>query len=88
MGKQAVLPQLPDPEPSSVPGPLRRGAKWELHPESGQIVSSYYGRRYSLHTDSLTRQKLQRMRREDASAAETRNQEDEEAEESGASNGT
>lgn len=48
LGADAVLEALPDPEPTSLPVALRRGARWELAEESGRIVSSYYGRRYEL----------------------------------------
>jgi hypothetical protein len=51
LGKRALLPRLPDPEPSSLPHALRRGSSWILDPETGVIVSSYYGRRYQLHVD-------------------------------------
>ena len=84
MGKRAVLPGLPDPEPSSVPAPLRRGSKWQLDPETGQIISSYYGRRYAVHIDAFDRRKLEAMHRDDASAAAGQREEDER----GASDGT
>ena len=74
MGRKAVLPALPDAEPSSLPAPLRRGSKWQLHPETGQIVSSYYDRRYTVHIDASSRQKLDAMH-EGASASEARRQE-------------
>ena len=55
MGNQAVLPRLPDPEPSSVPAPLRRGSTWVIDEESGRIVSTYYGDRYEVHYDASER---------------------------------
>jgi hypothetical protein len=67
MGSKAVLPWLPDAEPSSLPIPLRRGSKWEIDEETGRIVSSYYGRRYELHVDAYSR-KLQREMRERSEA--------------------
>jgi hypothetical protein len=57
MGSKAVLPGLPDPEPSSLPVPLRRGSKWGINEETGKIVSSYYGRRYEVHVDPYSRQR-------------------------------
>jgi tetratricopeptide (TPR) repeat protein len=69
LGAKAVLPRLPDPEPPSLPLPLRRGSKWEIDEESGQIVSSYYGRRYEVHVDAYSRTKLETMRRQDEPAA-------------------
>lgn len=69
VGSKAVLPGLPHPEPSSVPLPLRRGSKWEIHEETGQIVSTYYDRRYAIHIDKFTRQKLEAMRQDDASSS-------------------
>lgn len=60
MGSKAVLPRLPDPEPSSLPAPLRRGSRWTLLDETGEIVSTYYGRRYQVHLDEHSR----RLRRE------------------------
>jgi len=83
-GSQAVLSALPDAEPSSLPAPLRRGSIWELHPDTGQIVSGYYGHRYAVHIDTPTRQKLEAMRRDDASLAADRKP----GEVRGASNGT
>ncbi len=77
MGRKAVLPGLPDPEPSSLPAPFRRGSKWQLHPETGQIVSSYYGRRYAVHIDSFSRQKLETMHRDAALAPAAREREEE-----------
>ncbi len=77
MGRKAVLPGLPDPEPSSLPGSLRRGSKWQLQPETGQIVSSYYGRRYAIHIDSFSRQKLETMHRDAALAPAAREREEE-----------
>jgi hypothetical protein len=76
VGNQAVLPALPDPEPSSLPAPLRRGSRWELD-EEGVIVSSYYGRRYEVHVDEYdpTRNRIveERMAEEpQRSAAEAR----------------
>ena len=60
MGSKAVLAGLPDPEPSSLPAPLRRGSKWEIHPKTGVIVSSYYGRRYEIHVDEPSRRLKER----------------------------
>jgi hypothetical protein len=54
MGSDAVILQLPPPEPSSLPAPLRRGSRWEIDDETGRIVSSYYGRRYEIHIDSTS----------------------------------
>lgn len=45
-GPEAVLEALPPAEPSSLPAGLRRGSRWEIDPETSEIVSSYYGRRY------------------------------------------
>ena len=77
MGRKAVLSDLPDPEPSSLPVSLRRGSKWQLQLETGQIVSSYYGRRYAVHIDAPSRQKLETMHRDDALASAARAREEE-----------
>ncbi len=61
VGNQGVLPALPDAEPSSLPAPLRRGSRWVIDEESGQIVSSYYGRRYEVHIDEHSRRRKQRI---------------------------
>ncbi len=66
-GPHAVLRGLPDATPSSVPLALRRGSTWQLDSETGQIVSSYYGRRYEVHIGAYDRRKLEAMRSEDAS---------------------
>jgi hypothetical protein len=74
-GNDAVLDALPDPEPSSLPAPLRRGSKWELD-EEGVIVSSYYGRRYEVHIDEHERTRKQAV---EARTALKRQREAEEA---------
>ena len=83
-GPQAVLSALPEAEPSSLPAPLRRGSTWQLDPATGQIVSSYFSHRYAVHIDSPTRQKLEAMRRDDASRSAVGKP----GKERGASNGT
>lgn len=60
-GNQSVLPALPDPEPSSLPPALRRGSRWVLDEDSGEIVSSYYGRRYQVHVDEYERSRKRRI---------------------------
>lgn len=47
-GPHAPLSGLPSPAPAAAPEPLRRGAHWRLDDETGQIVSSYFDRRYVL----------------------------------------
>ena len=60
-GPAPLLSELPDPEPASVPGALRRGSRWELD-DQGRIVSSYYGRRYELtFNDSDAGRRAQRQ---------------------------
>ena len=77
MGSKAVLPRLPDPEPSSLPSPLRRGSRWGIDEETGKIVSSYYGRRYEVHVDSYSRERQRRIReRTEAARAEKENKTD------------
>jgi hypothetical protein len=48
-GPLAVLQELPNPEPDSLPRSLSRGSVWELEFETNTIVSTYYGDRYQLH---------------------------------------
>lgn len=60
-GEGAVLASLPDPEPSSLPASLRRGSRWLLDEETGEIVSSYYGRRYELYIDDHGRRPKARV---------------------------
>ena len=68
-----VLARLPSPEPSSLPASLRRGSSWEIDTESGQIVSSYYGRRYELNVHPLDRKRNEewQKRRERAAGRES-----------------
>jgi hypothetical protein len=68
MGSKAVLPTLPGAEPSALPLPLRRGSKWVIDAETGEIVSTYYGSRYRLHMDAQSRSR-QRATRERTEAA-------------------
>ena len=63
-GPDRVLTELPDPEPSSLPSELRRHAQWTLDPESGRIVSSYYGRRYELTFHTIDRQRRERWQQQ------------------------
>ncbi len=70
LGKRALLPRLPDPEPSSLPPALRRGSSWVLEPETGAIVSSDYGRRYQVHVDESNRMRKNTLDRT-AKVAET-----------------
>jgi hypothetical protein len=58
-GPHAVLRELPDPEPDSLPDSLSRGSRWELDFESDRIVSTYYGDRYQLHFASWEREKAE-----------------------------
>jgi len=48
-GPLAVVHELPNPEPESLPRSLGRGSVWELDFETDTIVSTYYGDRYRLH---------------------------------------
>jgi len=57
-GPHAVLDRLPDPEPSSLPAGLRQGSVWELD-DDGQIVSSYYRRRYGVHFHDRHKRRLE-----------------------------
>lgn len=61
MGSKAVLARLPNPEPSSLPPQLRRGSRWVIDPEDGRIQSTYFGRRYEIHVDSINRARRERM---------------------------
>jgi tetratricopeptide (TPR) repeat protein len=70
MGSRAVIPALPDPEPPSLPAALRRGSRWVLDEATGQIVSTYYGRRYEIHIDEHSRE-IRRQMREEARRAES-----------------
>jgi hypothetical protein len=57
-----VLRRLP-PEP--------HGWEWTLQPETGQIVSSYIGHRYSVRIDETNRRLLQKFRERSRKAEES-----------------
>ena len=61
-GRHPILRRLPDAEPSSLPVALRRGSQWKL--ADGQIVSSYFDRRYVLHFSESERAENERIRAE------------------------
>ena len=84
-GPHPILRGLPDATPSSVPVSLRRGSTWQLDPETGQIVSSYYGRRYAVHIDEYDQRKLEAMRKNDDSGPQVQ---EEEGRHGGESHGT
>ena len=63
-GPDSVLRMLPPAHPSSLPPSLQRGSEWTLDPESGRIVSTYYGKRYQLHIQRADRQRAQRWAEE------------------------
>ena len=79
-GPHAILAALPSAEPSALPQPLRRGARWEIDAQTGQIQSSHYGRRYRLHIDEVS----QRERDGLAERSEARSQAERAAIDSGA----
>ncbi len=66
IGAVADLLRGPDPVLRRLP-PEPHGWEWVLHPEDGEIVSSYYGSRYELHIHPLERQRRARWRRGRAS---------------------
>ncbi|MCS5636960.1 MAG: hypothetical protein NZ990_10615 [Myxococcota bacterium] len=63
-GVSPVLDSLPSAEPSALPPGLRRGSQWQLEPESGRIVSTYYGKRYQLHMGVSDRARAENWARE------------------------
>jgi hypothetical protein len=63
-GAHPMLERLPDPEPESLPEPLRRGSVWRLDLESDDLVSTYYDRRYRVHYASHERAKAERWAHE------------------------
>ena len=48
-GEHPVLSGLPRPEPDELPLSLRKGDRWSIDPKTGQITSTYYGRRYKVN---------------------------------------
>ncbi|MAJ61350.1 MAG: hypothetical protein CBC48_16215 [bacterium TMED88] len=56
-GPNPVLVGLPSPEPDSLPVALSRQSRWLLDDEQDEIVSSFYGSRYRLHFDAVSRAK-------------------------------
>jgi len=68
-----VLEQLPSPEPSAIPAPLRRGSVWEIDPETDRIFSTYLGSRYEVHYSPIDRERLEEWKQaEDSGDAEVR----------------
>jgi hypothetical protein len=63
-GESPLLDSLPAAEPSALPASLRRGSQWLLEPESGRIVSTYYGKRYQLHMGASDRARAENWARE------------------------
>ena len=61
VGADAILVELPPTEPSSLPETLRRGSAWILDETTGEIQSSYYGRRYRLHGEAMRSKSRARM---------------------------
>jgi hypothetical protein len=55
-GPGRVLAELPPAHPHFS------GFAWELHPETGAIVSSFYGSRYALHVHPFDRERRERWR--------------------------
>jgi tetratricopeptide (TPR) repeat protein len=72
-GPFRVLESLPNPEPSAIPAPLRRGSVWEIDPETDRIISSYLGNRYEIHYSPIDRERLEEWKHaEDSGDAEGR----------------
>lgn len=61
-GTGAVLSVLPPPEPSALPKALHRGSHWRLDPETSEIVSTYYGRRYVVSMNSVDEDRIENWR--------------------------
>jgi hypothetical protein len=61
IGEHPVLRFLPPAEPRSLPTELRRGSRWILD-QDGQIVSSYYDRRYEPSFHALEEKRRERWR--------------------------
>ncbi len=57
-GSVPVLSSLPAAHPHFT------SFAWELAPESGEIVSSFYGSRYRMHEHRLDRARRERWERE------------------------
>jgi hypothetical protein len=55
-GPYAVLPELPPAHPHFD------GFRWKVHPETGRIVSSFYGSRYAPHVPPFDRTRRPRWR--------------------------
>jgi hypothetical protein len=60
-GQDPVLRRLPPAHPH-----FAADFEWQLDPDSGQIVSSFYRTRYGLHVHPLDRERRERWRRERA----------------------
>ena len=70
-GPAPLLDSLPPAEPSSLPPGLRRGSQWQLDPNTGRLVSSYYGKRYQLHISDRDRARAERWAGERGAAEGT-----------------
>lgn len=65
-GPRRVLREMPRAHPHF------EGFTWVLDPESGEILSSFYGSRYKLHFHAVDRERRARFRRDAAQAAAER----------------
>ncbi|MCZ6781773.1 MAG: hypothetical protein O7G30_00550, partial [Proteobacteria bacterium] len=64
LGAHPVLAGLPPAEPPSLPPGLRRDSRWILDPETGEIRSTYYGRRYRVNFHPQERKRLEEWKRQ------------------------
>ncbi len=66
-----MLEKLPSPEPDAIPKSLLRGSLWKIDPKSGQIVSSYLGRRYEVHYSPVDRTRIEQWEQARAAKLES-----------------
>lgn len=69
-GSHPVLSKLPAPEPKDLPEALRKGDRWFLDPDTNQITSTYYNRRYRVNARA-NGERWRDENNEDAMSSET-----------------
>ena len=66
-----MLEKLPSPEPDAIPTSLSRGSEWMIDAKTGQIVSTYLGRRYEVNYSGVDRARLEQWQQAKGSTLES-----------------
>ena len=68
-GPGRVLERLPSPEPDGMPAEYRRGSVWRIDSKTGEIVSSYLGKRYEVHFSGTDRKRIEAFHEANAASS-------------------